>query len=134
MSGRSIFTNQACLAHSLGKADEPIILFREILEKGNTNQQQPARETQKKGRASCNIQSCGLPAHRDFTFSYHTAVFQRPERFAPVLETVLLPDAMGCGASQQPVPYVVNSTKNEVDEQLAKMQEDERHHYKVNRS
>lgn len=43
-----------------------------------------------------------------------------------------IPANMGCAASQE--PYVANMSygaKNEVDEQLAKMQEEERTHYKV---
>lgn len=40
---------------------------------------------------------------------------------------------MGCSPSQHTYsPSVDNALKNEVDEQLAQMQEEERTHYKVN--
>eukprot|EP00904_Undaria_pinnatifida_P004883 jgi/Undpi1/1524/HiC_scaffold_11.g04914.m1 len=38
---------------------------------------------------------------------------------------------MGCASSQPSILDVANASKNEVDEQLAKMQEDERTHYKI---
>lgn len=38
---------------------------------------------------------------------------------------------MGCFVSKPPAPSIDTATKNEVDEQLAQMQEEERTHYKV---
>lgn len=49
-----------------------------------------------------------------------------------LLHSPVHPSKMGCAASQEPyVANMSNGAKNEVDEQLAKMQEEERTHYKV---